>query len=405
MPRHPNPVPTYRRHKPSGQAVVTVREADGTRKDIYLGVYDSPESRAEYTRVLQELAVAPVPATAPPATGTPPSGLTVNELLLAFWAHAQAHYRRPDGTPTSEIHSYRQAVRVTRELYGHTPVREFGPVALKAIRRRLIDAGLCRRVINGRVARIRHIFKWGMGEELVPAAVYTALTAVAGLQKGRTPAPDPEPVGPVAEEHVLAVLPFVRPPVRGMIQVQLLTGMRPAEVCQLRPRDIDTTGPVWVFRPTDHKTAHRGKPRAVAIGPRAQAVLAGFAPPDPGGYYFSPRQAVDALLAERAVGRKTTRWPSYVRRNERKRAKVTSRPAGRCYKPHSYAVAVARGCERAGVPHWHPNQLRHTFASGVRRRYGLEAAQVLLGHAKADVTQVYAERDHGLAVRVAAEIG
>src|SRR5262249_28445112 len=151
-------------------------------------------------------------------------------------------------TPTSEIHNYRQAVRLTRDLYGHTPVREFGPLALKAIRQRLIDAGLCRRVINGRVARIRHVFKWGMGEELVPAAVYTALTAVAGLQKGRTSAPAPESVGPVAEEHVLAVLPFVRPPVRGMIEVQLLTGMRPAEVCQLRPRDIDTTDPVWIYR-------------------------------------------------------------------------------------------------------------------------------------------------------------
>jgi hypothetical protein len=36
---------------------------------------------------------------------------------------------------------------------------------------------------------------------------------------------------------------------------------------------------------------------------------------------------------------------------------------------------VARGCERAGIPHWHPNRLRYTFASGVRREYGLEATQ------------------------------
>jgi hypothetical protein len=41
----------------------------------------------------------------------------------------------------------------------------------------------------------------------------------------------------------------------------------------------------------------------------------------------------------------------------------------------------------------------------VRRAYGLEAAQVLLGHARADVTQVYAERDGRLAFRVAREIG
>jgi hypothetical protein len=35
----------------------------------------------------------------------------------------------------------------------------------------------------------------------------------------------------------------------------------------------------------------------------------------------------------------------------------------------------------------------------------LEAAQVILGHAKADVTQVYAERDSALAVEVARKIG
>ena len=57
------------------------------------------------------------------------------------------------------------------------------------------------------------------------------------------------------------------------------------------------------------------------------------------------------------------------------------------------------------MPHWHPNQLRHTFATEVRQAYGLEAAQVLLGHARADVTQVYAERDLALAVRVATEVG
>ena len=59
----------------------------------------------------------------------------------------------------------------------------------------------------------------------------------------------------------------------------------------------------------------------------------------------------------------------------------------------------------AGRHRWAPNQLRHSFATKVRKYHGLEAAQVLLGHAKADITQVYAERDAALAVRVAAEIG
>ena len=57
------------------------------------------------------------------------------------------------------------------------------------------------------------------------------------------------------------------------------------------------------------------------------------------------------------------------------------------------------------MPVWRPNRLRHSRATEIRRRYGLEAAQVALGHSRADVTQVYAERDLALAERVAREIG
>jgi site-specific recombinase XerD len=54
---------------------------------------------------------------------------------------------------------------------------------------------------------------------------------------------------------------------------------------------------------------------------------------------------------------------------------------------------------------WMPNQLRHTFGTDVRREHGLEAAQVMLGHAKADVTQIYAERNEALSVTIAAKRG
>jgi site-specific recombinase XerC len=54
---------------------------------------------------------------------------------------------------------------------------------------------------------------------------------------------------------------------------------------------------------------------------------------------------------------------------------------------------------------WSPNQLRHSAATEIRRRFGLEAAQVALGHSKADVTQVYAERDMTKAAAVMREVG
>jgi site-specific recombinase XerC len=41
----------------------------------------------------------------------------------------------------------------------------------------------------------------------------------------------------------------------------------------------------------------------------------------------------------------------------------------------------------------------------IRKQFGLEAAQVVLGHAAANITQVYADRDYALAARVAKEVG
>ena len=57
------------------------------------------------------------------------------------------------------------------------------------------------------------------------------------------------------------------------------------------------------------------------------------------------------------------------------------------------------------LPKWSPNQLRHSAATEIRRQFGLETAQVALGHAAADITQVYAERDLVLAVEVMRKIG
>ena len=66
---------------------------------------------------------------------------------------------------------------------------------------------------------------------------------------------------------------------------------------------------------------------------------------------------------------------------------------------------MQRACRRAGIPAWSPRQLRHTRPTLIRQAYGLEAAKAVLGHADTKVTEIYAERDLGLAVRVMREPG
>ena len=74
MPKLKNTVPKYRRHKASGQAVVTIA---GT--DRYLGKFNSKPSRMLYDRLIGEWLAAG--RQAPPME---PEALAVTELVFRF---------------------------------------------------------------------------------------------------------------------------------------------------------------------------------------------------------------------------------------------------------------------------------------------------------------------------------
>lgn len=282
----------------------------------------------------------------------------------------------------------------------------------------MIAQGLCRTEINKRIGRIKRAFKWAVSEELVPASVYHGLQTVAGLKYGRTAARESEPVRPVADAHVNAVLPFVAPQIRAMVQLQRLTGMRPGEVVRIRKCDIDTSKKVWLYEPADHKNRWRGHRRIVPLGPKAQQVLQPFLDRPDDAYLFSPREAEQWRQDNRSVryksDRKTRIFPSELRARERRkqerRNRKRKRPPRNRYDRDSYRRAITYAIRRArkagtAIPHWHPHQLRHSRATELRRTFGIEAAQVSLGHSRADVTEVYAEKNLGLAIKVAAKTG
>src|SRR5262249_60416111 len=99
------------------------------------------------------------------------------------------------------------------------------------------ERGWARRHVNSCIGCVKRMFKWGVAEELIPPSVYHGLLAVEGLRKGRTVARETRKIRPVAEEHVQATLPHLTSPVRAMVLLQQLTGMRPGEAVILRPCD------------------------------------------------------------------------------------------------------------------------------------------------------------------------
>jgi integrase len=385
-------------------------------------------SRQEYARLTSEWLASGGVRVADAA-----EALTVVQLLAAFAKHAAAYYVDADGAPTSELKTYVTLIRRFRKAYGRTIAAEFGPLRLKAFRQTLIAEGLSRGVVNRTICRVRQIFRWGAENELVPASVVEALRCVAGLRYGKTLATETEPVRPVPDALVDAVLAHVAPQIKAMIELQRLTGMRSGEVCRMRGCDLNMAGTVWTYTPARHKNLFRGHARVVYLGPRAQEILRPWQRTNLQEHLFQPCEAVDWRRRRQHAARKT---PLHYgnRPGSNVKPKPAKRPRGH-YTTASYFRAVTYGCELAfGMPAalrhrpkdespaerkvryakarewrrentWHPHQLRHNHATMVKRAHGLEVARVLLGHKHAAITEVYAEADRERAVAVVAKIG
>jgi hypothetical protein len=155
MARSRKPTPSYLPHSQSGRARAVWTDATGTRCFMMLpGPFDSSESRTAFARLQLELETAPHRA-----GPVDPDGITVNELMEKYKGFAEGHYRSPDGKPTGEAEHMGVVSRHVRGVYGDTPAAAFGPLALKAVRQRFVNAGWCRKTVNQQTERDRRIYK------------------------------------------------------------------------------------------------------------------------------------------------------------------------------------------------------------------------------------------------------
>ena len=106
------------------------------------------------------------------------------------------------------------------------PAKDFGPLALKAVRVKMVELGWTRGTINAGMSRIRRIFKHAIANELIDSAILDRLKCVAPLLAGRTEARDNEPRQSVSLKDINAVRKRVSPQVKDLIDVQRLTGAR-----------------------------------------------------------------------------------------------------------------------------------------------------------------------------------
>ena len=389
-------IPTYRHHKPSGHAVVTLKG-----KDFYLGKYNSEESWAEYNKLINSYTANQCKL---PPTRTKVGRTTVENFALAYLDKVAERYVGQSGRTSATYDHCRLALSPLIQHYGRFATAELGPESLEFLQKKWVMQGLARQTINRWCAVVKKALKWGVSRGLVEAEVYHVIDTVENIQIGQTDAPEYREIPPVPDDVVEATLPHLPPIVADMVRVQRLGGWRPQDVCNMRLCDIDRTDDVWVYRPFTHKNKHRGKKRVLPIGPRGQAILGPYIDKKadtPEAFLFSPADSVQLWQDDKRTKRKTKVQPSQACR---KKAQPKSLPKDH-YTKDSYNRAVQRAIQRAGVDHWTPNQLRHARLTEVRNKKGLEYAQAVGGHANAKTTEIYAAIQFEKSLEMARESG
>lgn len=369
--------PKYSLHKTSGRARIVWKG-----RHIWLGKYGTPESRQRYARVIASIAAdGRVPDEFAPRGTESVTAISDLTKLYREWAAATYH---EEGVPTKRYMTFDRVLTLLEGMYGDLSADEFGPRELQAFRKTLEQRDVegrtrGRRTINEYIHIIVGMYKWAVAEGRVGVEKWQALTSVSPLRKGRTTAAEKRDVLPVGIDVVNKTCEVLPGTLEALVRVQLLTGMRPGEAVSMRVGDIDRDGDVWIYRPVRHKSAYRGKVREIAIPAAAQLIIQKYidaSESDGIDHIFSPERAENE--------------------RERRRTRPGSLRGG--YDPCSYARAIARAALQAGVGHWHPHQLRHTYATAAKSEAGWEAARVLLGHSSASTTEIYVEEDRRIAM-------
>lgn len=381
MGRKSRSIPAYLKHS-SGQARIVWKN-----DEVLVGPYGSAISYARYQQILDLFE-----QTGKIRKDTEP--ITIAEIVSGFlkWADQEYHGSR-------EPRQFRLAFREVVQLYGPLPAIEFRQSSLRKVRDCWVDRGLSVTTVNMYHSYVVRLFRWAVEREILEAECWRSLQSVQRLKKFKSQAKQPEKVYPIEWENVIKIKDKVSPQVWAMIELQWHSGMRPGEVAQIRPCDIDMSGDIWFYRPQDHKTKYRGHERVIGLGKACQSILLQWINRHPESYCFSPAEAEEHRRS--SMTRKTKVQPSQVCR---KKDEPKKKPGDR-YTQQSYAKAIAMGCKHAGIARWGPNRIRHSFATRVRQQFGLDAAQAALGHKHAKITEVYAERTVGDIEKIAKELG
>ena len=302
--------------------------------------------------------------------------------------------------------------------YSEWPVDALGPDELNDIKNKLLKhkykkckqtKSYTRRGINDTLKWIKKILKWGVGRNIVKNETLIGIeNELKLLRMGEKGAKDNIKRGRVTEEEFNKVIGVVTSVIGDMLKLIWHTGMRPYEICEMRPYDIlRDDSECWLYIPGRdktpigmHKTTRYGKVKVIPLAGECIDILSKRIDDfDSKEYIFTPK---DSVAEFRETKRKNRKTPiSCGNKSGSNRKKIPKKKPGGLYTNNSFAQACKRACRRAGVEAFVPYDLRRTVATKTRASLGKEAAKTLLGHAEQSTTDIYLLEEVQEAMKVA----
>jgi integrase len=249
----------------------------------------------------------------------------------------------------------------------------------------LIEKGYARTQINRLVGLVKRVFSWG-GKPRFDLETYDKLPAIVSSSfiadmKAIEIIKDEGKENPkrkdVPEHIVTAVFPFVSETIADMLRIQLLTGMRPKEVCMMRNCNIKRTkeefaeygylydSEVWIYVLSKHKTEKYIGVKAVPLGIEEQEILSKYIIDD----------------------------ESPIFKNSQKKE----------FSRAEYGRKIKKAIEKNNLKKFIPYQIRHTVITKVSLDHNRDMARAIAGHTTEKMTARYDHSDFKKALYVAKE--
>jgi hypothetical protein len=146
MARPRKDVPSYRLHSPSGMSVVTLTDnVTGERRDVWLGKYNSPDSKTLYDRTIMRWIASGRRLESEDGS---PDEISNNELVLRYLEQNSSKYETRGRETCAEVGHLKAIGKIVRELYGEEPARLMSLKRLKAVRSVMVAKKWTRKQIN-----------------------------------------------------------------------------------------------------------------------------------------------------------------------------------------------------------------------------------------------------------------